>query len=207
MTNKLIKLVVLSWFCLAQIFLVANVGAQSFDVEPPVIEHEVVESVPTSDTQSFSATVADDVELAQVRFVYRFAGDTKYTSVDMKRVSTSSTFTVDVATELNDPRSIEYYIEARDVSGNRTLRGYSFSPLARAIEVPQVAPATTGAEGPKFNRKPLYYIAGVVVLGALVGILASSGGSSDGDSGSGMDTGECDNGLCNFTLTINPPGQ
>lgn len=204
--NVLIKLVVLSWFWLAQIVVAANVGAQSFDVEPPVIEHEVIESAPAGDKQTFTATVADDDELSQVRFLYRLTGENSFTSLDMNRVSSSSVFTVDLATEPEDARSIEYYIEARDVSGNRTLRGYSFSPLVRAVEVPQQA-VTPAAEttGPSFNRKPLYYVAGVVALGALVGILASSSSSSGGSDD--MGGGECDDGMCTFTLTINPPGQ
>lgn len=209
MTNNLLfRMVVLSWFCLAQFFAAVGAGAQSFDVEPPVIEHDVVDSAPAGERQSFTATVADDDELSNVRFLYRFAGDSSFTSLDMNRVLTSSTFTVDVGTEPDDARSIEYYIEARDVSGNRTLRGYSFSPLVRAVEVPQqAAPAVADADAPRSNRKPIYYVAGAVALAVLVGVLASSGGSGSsggGDPGSG---GNCEGGLCTFTLTVNPPGQ
>ncbi len=182
---------------------VTNAAAQSIDVEPPVIEHDVVESATSSDRQSFFATVADDDELASVRFLYRFEGQTTYTSLEMKRVSSSSTFAVEVATQTGDDRAIEYYISARDVSGNRTLRGYNFSPLVRFIEVPDTtAQPLDQAVLASAKKRPLYYVAGALVLGAVVGALArsSSGGGPEAPGGN------CDNGLCDFTVTINPPG-
>ncbi len=205
--NLLIRLACLTWFCLAQFVTVVDAVAQSLDVEPPIIEHEVVESEIAAERQSFLATVADDDELASVRFLYRFEGETSYTSIDMDRVSYSSTFTVQIPTGLEDSRSIEYYIEARDVSGNRTLRGYNFSPLIRFIEVPQVEvePSIAEAATKTVERKPLYFVAGALVLGALVGALANSGRSSG--PGSNPGPSNCEDGLCDFTVTINQPGR
>lgn len=201
MTNNLsMKWCCIAWFCLAQFVMVAGASAQNFDAEPPVIEHDVVESAAADDVQSFSANVADDVELNSVRFLYRFEGDSQYTSIDMSRVASSSTYTAQVETVLDDPRAIQYYFEARDGSGNRTLRGYNFSPLVRLIEVPQLAQVPVVDEGPKgFNRRPLYYVVGGLVAAALVGALISGG--SSGGGGSNPD-GEVD-----FTLTVNAPGQ
>ena len=182
-------------------------SAQSFDVEPPVIEHDVVESAEADVVQSFSATVADDVELNSVRFLYRFEGETRFISVDMSRVASSSTYTAQVDTEIDDPRAIQYYFEARDGSGNRTLRGYNFSPLIRLIEVPQLPVEPVVEEGPKkFNRRPIYYVVGGVVAVALLGALVSGGGGDGGDDPM-SDPMVDPMGPSDFTLTINPPGQ
>jgi hypothetical protein len=204
LTNTvLVRLACIAWFTAAQLLPVTSALAQSIDVEPPVIEHDVVESATSSDRQSFFATVADDDELASVRFLYRFAGQTTYTSLEMQRVSYSSTFSVEIPTTAGDDRAIEYYISARDTSGNRTLRGYNFSPLVRLIEVPDTtAQPLDQAVLASAKKRPLYYVAGALVLGAVVGALARS--SSGGDSPD--PTGNCENGLCDFTVTINPPG-
>jgi len=208
LTNTLlVRLACIAWFCVAQCLAVLDAAAQGFDVEPPIIEHEVQVSADAADRQSFTATVADDNELANVRFLYRFEGERQYTSVEMSRISSSSTFNVDVPTDVESGAAIEYYIEARDESGNRTLRGYNFSPLVRFIELPQpeVVPVVE-ATPPKANLKPVYYVAGALVLGVLAGVLANSGGS-DGPRDGSTDNGDCADGLCNFSITINPPGR
>ena len=208
MTNKfIIKWCCIVGLCLAQLVLFTSASAQSFDVEPPVIDHDVVESVEAAEIQTFSANVADDVELNSVRFLYRFEGESQFTSIDMEPVASSSTYSVQVETDVDDGRAIQYYFEARDVSGNRTLRGYNFSPLIRLIELPQVAEVPAADTGPKrTNRRPIYIAVGAVVAAALVGALVSGSGGGGGDGGPAT-TGDCDNGLCDFTLTINPPGQ
>lgn len=209
MTNKLlVRLACITWFCVAQIVVAMDATAQGFDVEPPIIEHEVVVSAEAAERQNFTATVADDNELDSVRFLYRFEGERQYTSVDMNRVSFSSTFNVQVPTDEEDGSAIEYYIEARDVSGNRTLRGYNFSPLVRFIEVPQpdIAPVAETTAPQTRNLKPFYYVGGALLLGVLAGVLANSGGGGGGGE-MPIGTGECDNGFCDFSITINPPGR
>jgi len=206
LTNKyLVKLACIAWFCVAQCVVVLDATAQGFDVEPPIIEHDVQVSADAADRQNFTATVADDNELASVRFLYRFEGERQYTSIEMSRISTSSTFNVEVSTDIESDAAIEYYIEARDESGNRTLRGYNFSPLVRFIELPQaeVVPVVESSP-PKANLKPVYYIAGALVLGVVAGVLANSSG---GGGGGGGGTNDCDDGLCDFSITINPPGR
>lgn len=196
----------IAWFCVAQFVAVVDAAAQGFDVDPPIIEHDVVVTAEAAERQDFTATVADDNELATVRFLYRFEGERQYTSLEMNRVSTSSTFNVVVETDVESDAAIEYYIEARDESGNRTLRGYNFSPLVRFIELPQpVVEPVVETVPTKRNLKPLYYVAGAVVLGLLAGALASSGGGGGDDMPPGV--GDCDNGLCDFSITINPPGR
>jgi len=187
--------------------VVLDATAQGFDVDPPVIEHDVVVTAEAGERQDFTATVADDNELATVRFLYRFEGERQYTSLEMNRVSASSTFNVVIETDEQSDAAIEYYIEARDESGNRTLRGYNFSPLVRFIELPQPAVEPVAEAAPrKRNLKPLYYVGGALLLGLLAGALAGSGGGGGGED-LPMGTGDCDDGLCDFSITINPPGR
>jgi len=200
--NFLIRLACITWFCLAQLLVSIQSAAQGIDIEPPVIEHEVIESAAAADRQSFLATIADDDELASVRFLYRFEGEQSYTSVDMNRVSFSSTFTVQVPTKVDDGRAIEYYIEARDVSGNRTLRGYAFSPLVRLVELPAPVAVAAPVEEPiaTSNKRGIYYLLGALVVGALVGGLVQAN-SGDGPTGPG-----CPDLQCPIVVTANPPG-
>lgn len=180
------------------------------DVEPPLIEHELVDQSEAGIRQTFVATVVDDQELDSVLLYYRFAGETIYSRYLMMRVSFSSTYVAQIPTNPKDLTAIEYYIQARDTSGNRTVRGYTFSPLVRQI-VPVViddsstqAAASSGSEqseskttGFKIN-KTVYVVAGVLLLGLLASTAGSSGGSS-------APSGECGPAGCQLTLTVNRP--
>jgi len=204
LTNSLlIRVACITWFCLAQLLTSIQSTAQSIDIEPPVIEHDVIESVVGADRQSFLATVADDDELASVRFLYRFESEQSYTSIDMSRVSFSSTFTVQVPTREDDGRAIEYYIEARDVSGNRTLRGYAFSPLVRQIELPLQTsePAPVEAASATQNKRGIYYLLGALLIGVVVGALVQS------RSGGSAPRAGCPDGQCEIIITANPPTE
>jgi len=166
------------------------------DVDPPLIEHDVDWSTDADIRQTFMATVVDDSELDTVMFFYRFAGETNFT-------------------RSNQTTAIEYYIEARDVSGNRTVRGYAFNPLVREIE-PVKADASTAATTSETEAaesvsrglpKVVYVVGGVLLLGLLAGL--SSGGGDDGGGGGAGPTpaiGEPCSGLgCLLTITANRP--
>jgi len=177
------------------------------DVDPPLIEHEVTAQAEADIRQTFVATVVDDGELDSVIFFYRFAGETNFTRYVMAPLSASSTYTAQIPTEPKNYTAIEYYIQARDLSGNRTVRGYTFSPLVR-----EILPASkAGATGPQATvggvvvgdknstsgiSKILYVVGGVLVLGILAGV-----SSSGGDGGSSS----CPSGLCTVPFTIQTP--
>jgi len=134
--NKLFSTGFACWFALAQTMLgVSAAHAQSglIDVEPPLIEHDISTDVDADTRQSFFATVVDDDELDSVSLYYRFEDDPSYSVVLMKRVSFSSTYIVHIPTNPDSDRNIEYYIQARDKAGNRTVRGFAFNPLVRVI--------------------------------------------------------------------------
>ena len=199
----------------------SNAAAQTrdgIDLEPPLIEHEVLAEAEPAPVQSFVAQVVDDRELASVRLFWRLAGQTRFEPMPMVRVAGSSTWTARVPTPDGEARAIEYWIEARDVGGNRTVRGFAFSPLVRRIGTAPGRAADRGGPGrPRESRggAPTPGVDGApseggtgrgalwVVLGALgvalvVGLAASSGGGSGGG-------GECDAEGCEVTLVFDPP--
>ena len=196
----------------------AGVGAQSFDdpwqlaqavldVEPPLIEHEPVPESDANIRQTFVATVVDDQELDLVQLFYRFKGESRYTRTLMNRVSFSSTWIAQIATDPATPMDMEYYIEAKDNSGNRTVHGFAFSPLVRKIIPAEVAepvveqPEASPKPAISNSRKVLYVVGGVLLLGLVAA--AASGGS---DSGSDPPDGEtCTGGSCTVTIsTVRP---
>lgn len=179
------------------------------DVEPPLIEHDVVAEAEADIRQTFVATVVDDEELDSVLLYYRFAGESSFSRYIMMQVSFSSTYSAQIPTDPDSYTPIEYYLQARDTSGNRTVRGYAFSPLVRNI-VPLVAVATRADTAvdtaeqmsePATRKLPkaVYIIGGVL----LVGLIASAAGSSDDDSGDGGTN--CGANGCRLSLTLNPP--
>jgi len=167
-----------------------RVPGSDVDVNPPLIEHEVDWRADADIRQTFVATVVDDSELDTVMFFYRFAGESNFTRSLMSPLSFSSTYTAQIPTDPNQTTAIEYYIEARDVSGNRTVRGYAFNPLVREIEAveTETAEVTPVAEEEAVEsstrRFPnfVYIVGGVVLLGLLAG-LSSSGDSDPPETG------------------------
>ena len=188
-----------------------------FDVEPPLIEHDIIQQAEADIRQTFVASVVDDQELDSVVFYYRFVGETSYSRYVMMRVSFSSSYVAQIPTNPNDLSPIEYYIEARDTSGNRTVRGYTFSPLVRQLvpgvsdepggALPTGADGSAGAQGDQSHsgakvHKAVYVVAGVLLLG----LLASAADSSGGSTQSPVD-GDCTAAGCRLTLTVNRPTQ
>jgi len=212
--NKLFKMGIVCWFALSQIIVgmsSANAQSGSIDVEPPLIEHEVVSALEADIRQTFFATVVDDNELDSVSLYYRFQKDPTYSTVLMKRVSFSSTYIVHVPTDPDSDRDIEYYIQARDKAGNRTVRGFAFNPLLREINFstapPAAAPAPVKADttAPAIGKKRtvLYVVLGALAVGLIAGLANSSGGS--GGSGGSTPSEPCPDGLCTVTVTIGQP--
>jgi len=157
--------------------------AQSADSEPPkIIFDRLVEGV-RDDTQVVSATITDNAGIASAVLHYRFNDDDSYLSVPMSRIASTDIYTVSI-----EPSSgaalMQYYLETRDVSGNRTLEGFSFDPIERELlpanlvatgtEAPSSAPLST-------RTKVIFGVLGVVIIGALAA--AAGGGSSGGGGG------------------------
>lgn len=205
LVNKLFSLGFVTWFALSQALLGMSAAyAQSgfIDVEPPLIEHDVIGAVESGIRQSFFATVVDENELDSVSLFYRFQNDPVYSSVLMNRVSYSSTYIAHVPTDSGSDRNIEYYIQARDKAGNRTVRGYAFNPLLREINLGNSAPIANApdplpaASESSLGKKKtvLYVVLGVLAAGVIAG-LSSGGGTSE----------PCPDDRCTISITVGQP--
>jgi len=160
------------------------------DTRSPVIELEAVAESQSDNAQVFTAQVVDDRVLKEVSLYFRRAGQQPFTRTSMDRVGESSYYSTSIATEPGDLRAIEYYVQARDESGNRTVEGFAFDPYTRVLvagdtvisSVP-AAPTNTAVEAQSFTSKIRWWhvAAGIVVVGALS---AASGGSSSGSAAS-----------------------
>ena len=181
-------------------------GDNRIDVEPPLIEHDVIDEAEADIRQTFVATVVDDEDLDSVLFFYRYAGETSFSRYAMMQVSYSSTYIAQIPTDPDSYTPIEYYIQARDTSGNRTVRGYAFSPLVRNIvsasavadQKETIVGTADGAPEPVTRQLPkaVYIVGGVLLLG----LIASAASSSSGGTGT-----ECGTNGCRLSLTVNPP--
>ncbi len=215
LVGKLFNMGFVLWFTLAQILIgVSSAQAQSvfpvanIDVEPPLIEHEVVPESESDVRQTFVTTVVDDDELEAVSLFYRFENDSSYSSVPMRRISYSSTFIAHVETDPESDLDIDYYIQARDKSGNRTVRGYAFNPLNREILVKQltVAEAEPGLVTASSTAEPksggkrtvLYLLLGVLAAGLIAGVASDAGGGGGGSA-------ECGGQVCSITINVVEP--
>ena len=174
-------------------------SAQSLpDAEPPVIELERILTGEAGTAQVFTAQVVDDRELVDVVLYHRRAGRQPFTGSPMQALGDTAFFSATIVTEPDDARAIEYYVQARDGGGNRTVDGYAFDPHSRTLSVvPNVmakvpsAPvspnSSEAADTPSFTvgGVPWWQIAlGAVAVGALAAAAGgSSGGSSDQDDG------------------------
>ncbi len=209
--KKLYRLLFMFWFAFVQTMIAVpvvysqNTDSKVIDVEPPLIEHELVSPVDADIRQAFVATVVDDDELHNVRLFYRFKGEPTYSSLKMYRVSYSASYTAQVPTDPDTGGTIEYYIQAIDVSGNRTVRGYAFNPLVRQVVPPTAASTELGeipgedsgssATGLSVGKKTLFVALGVLVAGLLAS--AAGGGSSVNE--------DCPNDRCDINITIGNP--
>lgn len=167
-------------------------SAQTTDVDPPVVELEVVTEGVQGETQVFSATVNDNTSVLSVILHYRFNDSSNFESVPMTAIQGTDIYTASVDTTGVSAGVIQYYLEAKDAGNNRTVEGFAFDPFERvlveqSIVTAEAAPADVPvANQPmSFQRKLAYGLLGLLVVGGL----ASAAGGSSGGSG---DSGEVD---------------
>ena len=191
--------------CLAIVLTITQTGfspvmAQAApDVESPIIELEAVLEATAGETQIFTALVADDKQLKDVTLYHRRAGRQAFDRAAMLPLGTTGYYSADLPTDPTDLRPIEYYVQARDQGGNRSISGFAFDPYQRIISAGEtavepvaeqptpakpIAPTTVTnidvaptPEKKSSNRK-WWGIALVVLVGT---VLASSGSSSSND--------------------------
>ncbi|MBX2879200.1 MAG: hypothetical protein KTR32_04665 [Granulosicoccus sp.] len=164
-------------------------AAQTVDTEPPQLQFDAIEQGVVGDEQLFVITASDNVELESVTFTFRFEDGANYQRRSMERQGATDTYTVSLSPEEigSEGTMIQYYIVAQDLEGNRTLEGFSFSPLTRNLvdrsEIAQTsAPSQQGVFAGFSNlptsTKLIYGALGVLAVGVLVAA-SDSDGSGD----------------------------
>ena len=157
--------------------------AQAEDTDPPLIEFEPVERGTRGDTQVVSAGITDDVDVDSVTLHYRLDPEGGYTSLPMSPLPGTDIHSASVETDGTGAELLQYYIEARDGAGNRSIRGFAFDPLERTLVEPGAPISATEAPdiaepGLSTGQKVLYGVLGVLAVGA---IAAAAGGGGGGD--------------------------
>jgi hypothetical protein len=161
--------------------------AQTVDTTPPIIElEELIEGVADL-SQVFTVQIAEDGVLKDATLYYRRSGQAPYTRALMEPLGTTGYFSVSIETDPNDLRAIEYYVQARDEAGNRTVSGFAFNPYIRnltpADPVTQRAQVGSDAENqpasgttPLLERRWFQIALGVVAVGLAASLLNDDGG-------------------------------
>ncbi|MFK7995874.1 MAG: hypothetical protein AB8B87_17190 [Granulosicoccus sp.] len=179
------------------ILLLACSGVQAQNSAPdtsaPIIElEELVQSVASS-TQVFTVQIAEETELQEATLYHRRSGEQSYKEAPMIPLGTTGFYTASIPTDPEDLRSIEYYVQARDTSDNRTVSGFSFDPFSRRLtpdtaeriqqrqeavpeEVEEIAPVPTITTATPFYKRRWFQVTlGVIAVGALASTLSEDG--------------------------------
>lgn len=155
----------------------------SFDFVPPEISHTAtIDAVQGIQPRIISATVIDEAGVRQVVLKYRTKGERHYMQLEMLPDSSPSLFMATIPERDAIDPGVEYFIEATDVSGNTSSRGFSVAPLFLPIE-----PLPAGSEAPTqqassasgSSKKWLWIGLGAALVG---GIALSAGGDSGGNT-------------------------
>ncbi|MBX2835613.1 MAG: hypothetical protein KTR35_02085 [Gammaproteobacteria bacterium] len=184
--NRVLTWLVSAFLVLSQFTATIAQAQSSPDVQAPVIDLELLEESVADQTQVFSALVADDRELQDVLLYYRRAGQQPFTPATMQPLGDTGYYSVSLETDPEDLRAIEYYVQARDSSGNRTVSGYAFDPFKRTLsKTTQELSSASGissAETAPIEDDGGISIWGIALGVLLVGALAAAAGGGDGGS-------------------------
>lgn len=198
LSAKLISSLTVTVFTLSCLPLAAF--AQTLDLEPPEIQHEVVTTGFADEAQNFEAIVTDNVALESVSLFYRFGDSGEFERLAMQLTSGDS-FSASVNMPSTEDALIQYYIEAVDTNGSAINRGFTFNPFEREIKSRNASePAPISNPVTKSSNKTLWYVLGGVLLAGII-----AGAASGGGGGSGTNNSECANGNCTVTLQLGQP--
>lgn len=186
--NKLIATTLV--FILSLSTATVTFAQSSPDTRSPVIELEAVAEAQADAAQVFTAQVVDDRLLKDVTLYYRRDGQQAFSTLTMNAIAETAYFTASITTDPADLRAIQYYVQARDEGGNRTVQGYAFDPYTRVLLANEavvnaattVAPTqttTTKSSGVRWWQVAL----GIVVVGALAAAASGSSGGGSSDEG------------------------
>lgn len=168
-------------------------SAQVPDSEAPVLIHRQADSAGVAgELQTFLARVSDDYEVESVTLFYRQSDQGDFTQIPMRALFDSlDEYMIAVETVDSAYEGLQYYIVARDTSGNVTNRGFEYAPIVLPLVPPAVIannrpvtdpvavpPPSQRSEGGFSSTSVLLGLGALVLLGALAG-----GSSDSGDSG------------------------
>lgn len=209
--------------------------AAGADVEPPVIELEALSEASASASQVFTAQVVDDRGLGDVLLYQRRAGRRAFEPLVMTPIGDSAFYSAELETDPSDLRAIEYYVQARDLGGNRAVTGFAFDPFVRTLVRPVAVPGTlalgdvpvtvvpdggrTGARARASapDASPTsdvtadggvkwWHVAlGVVAAGTVAALAGGGGEGGGGDTGGGSPSGT--GGTVPLTIDLGEPAR
>lgn len=165
--------------------------AQILDTEPPTVGFDTVDESRKGDAQVFTVVATDNQSIESIVIFYRTDPEAAFQAADMMRIGETDLYTMTIAADAipESAELIQYYIEAKDQAGNRTLQGFSFDPAERALISSEAALADNTPEQAQeesesllgslsTTQKVVYTVLGVIVVGALIAAAGSDGGSS-----------------------------
>ncbi len=177
------------------VFLSVPVYSQTLDTEPPEVGLDGVGEARKGDSQVFTVSATDDSEISDLTVFFRQGTTGEFESAQMMRIGNTDLFTYTLRAESIAPSTdvIQYYFDARDAAGNRTLQGFSFDPLERtlidggSIQAESSPPSSSQSDKStsvlgslSTTQKVVYGAVALVVVGALIAVASSSGGVSGG---------------------------
>lgn len=176
------------------VFSMKPVLGQGIDTIGPIIELEELVEGEADQTQVFTVLIAEDVLLRDATLYYRREGQLPFTPAPMKAVGDTGYYSVAVPTDNTDLRTIEYYVQARDEAGNRTISGFAFDPYQRRLQpsskisadpdtqvtVQPIPKPSEEANIPHILRQRWVQITlGVVAVGIIASLASSDGADSE----------------------------
>lgn len=188
-THNMLASIVVGIACLCATAQSSAQGTGSVvDNRPPVIELEELAEATANSSQVFTVQIAEESELRDATLYHRRSGQEPYAAVSLEPLGSSGFYTVSINTDPADLRAIEYYVQARDASGNRTVSGFAFDPYTRSLAPARFTPAPVAetiattpptvqiTQPTPFYKKRWFQITlGVVAVGALASSLDSGG--------------------------------
>ncbi len=181
-----------------------SVFAADTSSDSPFISN--VKTVVSSSAESlFAANIVDHAGMESVVLFYRQLGDAGYRSVAMTQSGIKDRYSAVVQMQSAGDAFFDYYIDARNRAGKRTLSRYSYDPLQLVATqaVSESAAKESGAVQSSVQKSSsktvLYTVLGVLAVGALLG---ASGSDSGGDSAAVSAGGDgCSAQGCLLTIT------
>jgi len=173
------------------VFAAEQLKLSAPDVEPPNILFEQSGTEIEAGIKTFTATVTDNIGVANVTLYVKGATDYLFKPITMKQsASDPDIYTAELAVDPVISDKLEIYIRADDVSGNSIFEGQKFSPLTFTI-VPvsvaagvEVSQPVTNPPAPSEEEEGgvstwVWVVLGLVVVGAAAGGGGGGGGGSD----------------------------